>query len=210
VKEETIKGCNHRDVKVYIDDTNQSDCLVIIYPGFNYGFNHPLFYYLRNLLQECSKDYIFFDYNWGNMEGISRLTRDEILALLSAEIRTSFLHPLLEKYKSYVVVAKSIGTIAIEQAKENIGVDGKVDKYLWLTPFENSNDLEKMDLGKDIFYVGDQDHYYNEEVYNNIGTSVEVNLFSGLDHALIKKESVLESVSAMQAVIKRLKKQFSG
>ncbi|MGL1893520.1 MAG: hypothetical protein OCD02_17920 [Spirochaetaceae bacterium] len=129
-----IKGFNNRDIEVILNDSNSSECLYVLYPGIGYAYDSPLFYYLTRLLIQNKQNFIFFKLNCDELGKTRNCSYEEFLPHLESEILSSFKYIESKKYKKINIIGKSIGTLAIEMAK-NSGIKSLISKYIWLTPF---------------------------------------------------------------------------
>lgn len=204
VEVDKIEGYNRRKIDLYIDKTNRSENLYLLYPGYNYGYNHPFYYYLTQLLSENNQDFIFFDFNWCKLNE-SEPDIENPKKVIDDEIKSSLNYKLIEDYKNYIVIGKSLGTTSIEIIKKMKSLDEKVLKYVWLTPFKNTENLLNLNLNKDYIYVGTNDTFYNEEIYYKLDKITNIRRLIDLDHGFNVENDSLESITELKKILVILK-----
>lgn len=202
-----VKGYNKREIDVYINDSHGSNTLYIIYPGYNYGYNHPLNFYLTQLLAENNQDYIFYDFCWKKLHE-SEPIMENYMMVIEEEIKISLQHKLLDAYDNYIIIGKSLGTTANEVIKSIKEIDNKVLKYIWLTPFRNTNNLTKINLDKDYIYVGTEDSFYDESIYGEIESKTNIRKIEHTDHVFNIKNDVLGSIMKLNNVLSILQRDI--
>ncbi|MBN2617591.1 MAG: hypothetical protein JXR64_04690 [Spirochaetales bacterium] len=206
MKEECIYGFKNRKIKVYIERNFDNENVYIFYPGLNYGYNSPLFYYLVKKLIEKQQNFIFFDMDWKHLGDNAEMTFEEIYPHLINEISISFDFANSNfKNCKFTMIGKSLGSIALEYCKSN-DMDKKIYKYMWLTPFKNTKNLREINLikNKDYIYVGDADSFYDEKVYKDIGAKSNTRIYSGLDHSFNYKNDILDSIITLKDVLNNI------
>jgi hypothetical protein len=115
MNKDKIFGFNNREIKIEHYTSQNSDKIYLIYPGSNYGFESPVYYYLKQLLINENKEFYCIDLKWAELGEQIDLPFEEALPHLIDEINNSFEYILEKKPKEIVIVAKSIGTLAIEE-----------------------------------------------------------------------------------------------
>lgn len=199
MKVTNILGFKNREIRVDSEMHFDSDEIFILYPGFNYGVNSPKFYYLLKLLTERKKNFIFFNLNWNQLNSISELPFSEAQQIMIEEIKQTFNFIQQFKNKKITIIAKSLGTLAIEISKKNELMDKMIEKYIWLTPFSNKENLKKLCLNKDIIYVGTKDNFYDEILYKSLKS--ECRVYENLNHSLEDPVDVLKSTKYLKIVL---------
>lgn len=203
-----LKGYKGRDIEVVQWMKGSQDKLYILYPGRNYGPNHPLFYYLLNLLKIGGANYVFFNFNWGAQASLKALDQDSAKDAISQEVLSSFEYLNGYKKSTLTFMAKSLGTLAlslIDQAPEDI--KRRIEARHWLTPFPDFLPLKSDNPSnpfKDYYYIGSADPFYKADDYKLLSEHAHCSIFNDLGHSFEKGMDILDSIDGLKQCLKAL------
>ncbi|WP_053073711.1 hypothetical protein [Bacillus sp. LL01] len=107
-------------------------------------------------------------------------------------------------YDQFIIVAKSIGTIALSHLTNQPSF--KKATAIWLTPLLHRDDVYQVMLQGEknaLCIIGDKDFCYKEDRFANLksNSNMKTLLIPNGDHSLENKEDVLGSLDMLKTVI---------
>lgn len=177
--------------------------LAIILPGAGYTSKGPLLHFSSGHYFNQGFDVLQINY---------RFSEAELDPFDSEGFCKNVLHTLNESlkethYDQFVIVAKSIGTIALTKLVKH--PDFLNASAIWLTPLLHRDEVYQAMLQNDknaLCIIGDKDFCYREERFANLvsNSTLQTLLIPNGDHSLENKEDVLGSIDMLKDVIKRV------
>ncbi|WP_062513058.1 alpha/beta hydrolase [Halobacillus sp. KGW1] len=163
---------------------NQSDTVCFMLSGSSYTYDKPLFYYATMGMLEKRTDIVHIHYDY--MDERLDLYDDKFAALVSEDVDAVIRAVLFGRtYSRMVVVAKSLGTLALGRRM----FDDYPDAYfVILTPLLKKDSLAATLAGvsnKILIIIGDKDHHYMEETVKRVMEGeAKVTTIQEADHSL--------------------------
>ncbi|WP_342515369.1 alpha/beta hydrolase [Sutcliffiella sp. FSL R7-0096] len=174
--------------------------LAIILPGAGYTSQGPLLHFSSGH---------FFNQGFDVLQINYRFSEAELDPFDSEGFSTNVLLTLDETlkethYDQLVIVAKSIGTLALTKLIEHQKY--KNTSAIWLTPLLHRDDVYQTMLQNEnnaLCIIGDKDFCYREERFANLvsNSTTKTLLIPNGDHSLENKEDVLGSIDMLKDVI---------
>ena len=174
--------------------------LAIILPGAGYTSQGPLLHFSSGHYFKQGFDVLQVNY---------RFSEAELNPFDAEGFSANVLHTLEEmlietNYDQCVIVAKSIGTIALANLlKHPTFLNASA---IWLTPLLHRDDVYQAMLqvkNNSFCIIGDKDFCYREDRFTNLKSNptLETLLIPNGDHSLENKEDVLGSIDMLKDVI---------
>ena len=183
--------------------------LTILLPGLGYTSHMPLLYYPAQIMLSLGADVLRVEYDYNRREDFVSLSGDErrrwLIADVSSACRTIFAeHP----YQETTLKGKSLGTLAISHLVTN-EEKFRQAKAIWLTPLLRNETLRaqiKQWGQRSLFVIGSADPHYDESLLADMqkATNGETLVIEGGDHSLEIGGDVLQSLQAMERVIRAI------
>ncbi|WP_404442803.1 alpha/beta hydrolase [Sutcliffiella horikoshii] len=174
--------------------------LAIILPGAGYTSQGPLLHFSSGHYFNQGFDLLQINYRFSDAEldpfdaaGFS----DNVLHTLEETLKES-------NYDQFVIVAKSIGTIALTSLLKHTTF--KNTSAIWLTPLLHRDDVYQAMLqgeNNSFCIIGDKDFCYREDRFAHLTSNptLKTLLIPNGDHSLENKEDVLDSIDMLKNVI---------
>ncbi|ANC76209.1 hypothetical protein ABE65_005045 [Fictibacillus phosphorivorans] len=204
----TISGYKNLKIPYVIQTkTDQPKGLAIMLPGIGYTVKSPLFHFSSGAFLNKGYDVLHVNYPYysSDYEGYSF---EEITSALINDVST-VLNQVIDHsiYKSFYVLGKSFGTMAMPTALDRLPTQNT--KAIWLTPRLSSLPVYqtlrtcKQDS---LCVIGDKDPFYDEEKINQIidNSSIACMIHPTANHALEVDGDILSSIDMIKSVIKRI------
>lgn len=137
-----------------------SETLVVLYPGFEYSLNAPLFYYLTKELKEKEIDILGVDYRYSEDREYLKFSKEEqekALYFDSDKISES-LSEYIKSYKRVIFVVKSLGSVFLNNQLKTGQIPSNVES-VWLTPAIDFNEFNNL-TNKNLVIYGTKDPFY--------------------------------------------------
>lgn len=204
---------NHKtEVKVFptnlMKQKETTTKLAIILPGAGYTSQGPLLHFSSGHYFNQGFDVLQINY---------RFSDAELDPFDAAGFSNNVLHTLEEplkesNYDQYVIVAKSIGTIALANLLKHPTFQNATS--IWLTPLLHRDDVYQAMLqvkSNSFCIIGDKDFCYREDRFANLQSNktLKTLLIPNGDHSLENKEDVLGSIDMLKKVITSIVKFLS-
>lgn len=184
-----------------------SETLMVMLPGLRYTNDMPLMYYTRHLAMLRGWDVLNVNYDYRGMAGT---TEQERVARLTADCRAA-LDAALAKgdYTRIVLAGKSLGTIAMTTLLH--GGLSLPATFLWFTPVPGWPGVREAMLkvaADSVVVIGTRDHgHYDPTFLGELQTQgATIEIVEGGDHSLDVEGGVVESIGALQGVIREIQR----
>ncbi|MEK3805333.1 alpha/beta hydrolase [Metabacillus sp. SLBN-84] len=188
---------------------SQAKTLAIMFPGYGYTAQGPLFHYSTGIFLNRGEDVLHLNYSYQSPfyesfsdkeleDALKRDVRHVIDTVLSAH-----------SYEHFYLIGKSLGTIALAA---ELGRTAFLDaKIVWLTPLLKRDDVfEGMYTSKKrgLCIIGDSDPCYDQERFEKLSGNafLERVLINGADHSLEDSEDAVGSVDVLKDVMLKIKR----
>lgn len=200
-----IAFSNNREIPFTLfKNENQTDTLAIILPGIGYTTQAPLLYYSRNIFYHRGYDVLQVNYRY----------IPDIFYSISEEEFTNDVEAVIEKvftnhsYSNYIIIAKSIGTIALSYLLDKPTF--KMANAIWLTPLLKRTSIYNAllkNFNKGLCIIGDNDHHYVPERFEEIkrNQNMRCMLIEGVDHGLEDESDLTRSLDVLKSVLMEIK-----
>ncbi|MDG0875482.1 hypothetical protein L5D93_24880 [Paenibacillus thiaminolyticus] len=135
--------------------TNDSDTLVVGFPGMQYSCELPLLHYACSSALEHKLDVLLLEYGYQSARADLSL---EQLPIIVAEAQAAIDH-IRGNYERLIFVSKSLGTIIAGQVADRISSDAI--RHIYLTPLDDTVPYIQRSSGVVIY--GTQDSLFSSE-----------------------------------------------
>ena len=140
----------------------KSKRLTVLFAGFGYNLDKPLFYYTNKLLEDRDTDILKIDLGYSNNSEFLKLSED--LQDKQFEKDIEIIKKYLEKsnYEDYIMIGKSLGTTICYKLLQSEVLFSKTKCVIWLTPGNFAKDISDFIQAKDIkslLIFGENDSY---------------------------------------------------
>jgi len=180
------------------DTIKNTDKIAVIYPGYRYGLEAPLFFYLEELLVQNGFDIIGLDYRYNENKEFIKADDDEKDKWFEYDCKAigSEVFKAIGQYKEVLLIGKSLGTSAILNQINNSLVSEEYG-IIWLTPGTSAHEIYKLlnvIRNRSLLISGTGDRYFNEKEINNINNdNVTIKKVENAGH-LFEVEDVYKSI----------------
>ncbi len=207
----------HHDVPVpntFYRQDKDTGHLAMILPGLRYSCDMPLLYYPTELLLTLGADVLLVESDYGRTWEGANLALEERLAHLYSDVYAAARIALAQRdYVALSVIGKSLGTYAITHLLES-DLPLRPQSCVYLTPLlvnEQSKRETIRRCPRKLLVVGTADRYYNDALLAEIveATQSELLLVEGGDHSLEFPDDIVQSVQALEKVVRRIQEFLS-
>jgi hypothetical protein len=181
--------------------------LAVFFPGMGYTVMGPLLHYPVGMILNEGWDVLQINYHYESAD-VKEMSDEEFDEMLVNDCK-KVIDTILESstYESYFLVAKSIGTIPMSTELQRPAF--KDARAIWLTPLLNEQTVHESMIKsrqKAICFIGDQDHHYNQERFNelNKNPNLQLHLIPGANHSLEQDFRVLESINTHKKIMETM------
>lgn len=211
-KMEKLYIAGYRDAPVpntFFWQENNIDHLSIILPGMGYTAHMPVLYYPGRLLLFLGADVLRLEYDYSNKPDFLQLTGAERVQWLISDVTASCkVASTRRRYQKITLIGKSIGTLAMGHLLTS---DTMFDNThaIWLTPLFRNERLRKQIQQcrqKSLFVIGTADPNYDPVFLEEVAAKGESLVIDGADHSLEIEGDPMQSLEAMDRLIKAIKK----
>ncbi|WP_137790289.1 alpha/beta family hydrolase [Bacillus sp. E(2018)] len=210
MKESSRSVLGYKKMKIpYVIQSKTDDPkgLAVMLPGIGYTVKSPLFHFSSSAFLNKEYDVLHVNYPYYSTD-YKDFSFDEITSALIHDVSTVLKEVVDHKiYKSYYVVGKSFGTMAIPTVLDMLPAQNT--KAIWLTP--RLIDLSvfhtlRVCIQDGLCVIGDKDPFYDAEKINDIilNSSIESMIPTDANHALEVDNDILTSIDIVKSVIKRI------
>jgi hypothetical protein len=215
MKKETNKtlniiGYDKKPINNKLASRGNTDKVAILFPGIGYTCQMPVLYYATAVLLDKGYDVLWVEYKY-DKSVFSKQSTEESLNWLNFDAEASYNAAMAEgKYKSVVLVGKSLGSFALAHLSKK-GVDAKA---VWLTPLLGRSGTVDIDFYNNVkesckeglFVIGTSDPLYSEEKVNELRQTATVVTIDGADHSLEIDGSPQKSLEALGKMAEAISK----
>jgi hypothetical protein len=177
-----IRGYQNRPVpNTFLRQDGESSHLAILFPGYAYRADMPLFYYPTVMLIEAGTDVLVLEPDYFKQPGY----RQEWLAADAVE---SFREGAKQRpYQTLTLIGKSLGTLSIAHLLETASPENP--RCIWLTPLLGDETVKRRLLdaeNESLCVIGTKDRFYDEGLLAEIGSRANVRnlIVPNADHDL--------------------------
>ncbi|WP_232311181.1 alpha/beta hydrolase [Robertmurraya korlensis] len=143
-----------------IEQTEQTNNLVIVLPGAGYTTQAPLLRFTTSLFYNKGFDVLHINYSYNRQE-LSELNEEDFARDVQLVINNAIKN---KKYCKYYVVGKTVGTIALSYLLNNTMF--KEARVVWLTPLLQKDRVYNAMINSDhkgLCIIGDKDSCFIED-----------------------------------------------
>ncbi|WP_144702174.1 alpha/beta family hydrolase [Fictibacillus phosphorivorans] len=187
--------------------TDQPKGLAIMLPGIGYTVKSPLFHFSSGAFLNKGYDVLHVNYPYSSTD-YEDFSLEEITSTLINDV-SKVLNEVVDHtiYKSYYVIGKSFGTMAMPTALDML--PSQSTKAIWLTPRligEQVFQTLRTCTQDSLCVIGDKDPFYDIDKMNHIirNPSIECMMPHGANHALEVDNDILTSIDMVKSVMKRI------
>ncbi len=207
VTSSSIKGMKVEVPYRLLSNSDNPKGLAIFFPGMGYTVMGPLLHYPTGMFLNEGWDVLQINYEYKSEE-VKDLTEEEFDKMVANDCN-KVIDTVIETsgYGSYFLVAKSIGTIPMSAVLQRPAF--KDARVIWLTPLLNEQTVHESMIKsrqKAICFIGDQDHHYNQERFNELtkNPNLKLHLIPGANHSLEQDFRVLESIKTHKEIMETI------
>lgn len=183
-----------------------SDTLIVLYPGFEYSLNAPLFYYLIKELKSSSFDILGIDYRYSEDSEYLKFPKEEQEKALYFDSHkiSQYISENTRAYKRVVFIGKSLGTVfLLNQLKT--GQIPRDSEIIWLTPAIDFNEFNYLE-NRNLLIYGILDPFYLKYKNVSIKNSIEKIEITKGKHCYEVDGDLESSINNNYLVIETIKK----
>ncbi|MED1865212.1 alpha/beta hydrolase [Fictibacillus nanhaiensis] len=194
-KSRSVLGYNRMKIPYVIQSSAENPKgLAIMLPGIGYTVKSPLFHFSSGAFLNKEYDVLHVNYPYYSID-YENFSFEEITSALINDVST-VLNEVVNHtiYKSYYVLGKSFGTMAIPTALDILPIENT--KAVWLTPrLIDLSVYQTLRACKQdgLCVIGDKDPFYDVVKMNNIilNPSIECMIPTNANHALEVDNDIL-------------------
>ncbi len=183
-----------------IEQNKETNNLVIVLPGAGYTTQAPLLHFTTGLFYNKGFDVLHINYTFSRQEMSALNERD-----FARDVQLAIDNAIKDrKYSNYYVVAKSIGTKALNYLLDNtMLIDAKV---VWLTPILQNDDVFNAMVNSDnkgLCIIGDKDSCFIVERFEKLknNQNLILKVVDGGNHSLELDKDPIKSIEILKSVI---------
>jgi len=182
----------------------ESDTLVVLYPGFEYSLNAPLFYYLTKELKEKGIDTLGIDYRYSEDKEYLKFPKEEQEKALyfDSDKISEFIAEQIKTYKRVIFVVKSLGSVFLNSQLKTGEISSSVEA-IWLTPAIDFNEFNNL-TNKNLVIHGTKDPFYLKYKDVKLDESIEIFEIPNGKHCFEVDGNLESSINNNFLVIKRV------
>jgi predicted alpha/beta-hydrolase family hydrolase len=181
----------------------------LLLPGMGYTSHMPLLYYPARIMLSLGVDVLGLEYDYSRRKDFMALAGEErkkwLLTDVTNACRTMFKGG---SYQKITLIGKSLGTRAMGHL---LATEDQLREAnaIWLTPVLRSESLCRQikEWGRrSLLVIGTVDPHYNQALLDEIqgATDSEILIIEGADHSLEIGGNVLQSLEAMQRIVRAI------
>lgn len=182
---------------LFLKHQDNSDTLVVIYPGGNYSCERPLLHYIRKAALLRSYDVLCM--NYGDAF-IGLKFGEELFDRLTSETKKAFDFCINDrKYKKIYFIGKSIGTVICGRIRS---LECEVE-YIFLTPIKET--INYINKHNGLIITGTKDKLFTNDYIKQISNDVnnQVMILEGANHSLELDADVLDTIRLHEKIVNR-------
>jgi hypothetical protein len=183
--------------------------IAIMLPGMGYTSQMPLLYYPGRIMLASGADVLSVEYEYNRREDFLALKGEGRTRWLITDVVNACQTVLGKRpYEEITLIGKSIGTLAMGHL---LTTEAKFTKAgaIWLTPLLRNDRLRKrIQQGgqRSLFVIGTADPHYDQSHLDEVrqATKGDSLVIEGADHSLEIEGDLLQSIGAMEKVIRAI------
>jgi hypothetical protein len=198
-----ISGHQDRPIaNTFLRQDGESNHLAILFPGYAYRADMPLFYYPTEMLLETSADVLALEPDYFKQPSYSQ-------DWIAADAVASFEQGVKQRpYKHLTLIGKSLGTLSIAYLLEK--ETSITPRCIWLTPLLGDETVKRRLLdaeNESLCVIGTKDRFYDEGLLAEIGSHANVRnlIIPNANHDLEFSEDMEGSLHILLEVIKGIR-----
>jgi hypothetical protein len=190
------------------DTIKNTDKIAIIYPGYGYGLEAPIFFYLKELLVQNGFDIIGLNYRYNESKEFIKAAEDEKDKWFEYDCKAIGLEVFkaIEQYKEVVLIGKSLGTSVILNQIKSFKIPEEY-KIIWLTPGTSAHEIYQLlniIKNRSLLMLGTGDRYYNEKEIKDINNdNVTIKKVENAGH-VFETEDIYKSIENISIILKEI------
>ncbi|MCR4422616.1 MAG: hypothetical protein NUV32_09120 [Exilispira sp.] len=193
-------------IKIIKEIKNNSQ-LAILYPGYRYTLDAPIFFYLQELLAKSNFDIIGFDYRYSENEYFLNSTDEEKKAWFQYDCNAigRVVNDFSKTYRRLLYIGKSLGTtVLMNQLKNNLIQENS--EIIYLTPGAEAQEIYltiQKSKNRTLIIYGTADKFYNKTYIDYIKdkTNVHFNEIKNAGHVFEEEGNIRQSILNIADVI---------
>lgn len=206
-----IRGQRGRVVpNIFYSGASGAAELSILFAGWQYGTDLPLFYYTRNLLLARGADVLAVDFRYASEPAYARLSEQKRQEWFLEEVDSVYQAAQARAHQRLTVVAKSFSTMAMA----HLVLDGRMDeqtRLVWLTPVleaESIRETLRSCRYPSLLAIGSRDPGFDRTMVRKLAKNKNLDLLilEKGDHSLEIPGDVPRSLDLLSAYLTRLTK----
>ena len=197
-----IIGFNNREIRTsYYKINENNSSLAVLFPGFSYSTEAPLFFFLEEFLIRFGIDILAIEYRYNEWPAFQTALGDEQDKWFAADVSMmmgSILANALA-YKKIIFIGKSLGTTALLQVLNTVQNPERY-AYIWITPGTSNSkiaeSLEK-DQHPSLIIGGTADHFFllpEFRALEKLNPCITVQAIEGAGHMLEQANDMARSI----------------
>jgi hypothetical protein len=216
IKTLEIRGYGDEPVpNTFYEQEESTSEVALLLPGMGYTSHMPLLYYPARIMLSLGADVLGLEYDYNRRKGFMTLAGEERKKWLLTDV-TKACRTLLKggSYQRITLIGKSLGTRAMGHL---LTTDDQLKEAnaIWLTPVLRSESLcrqIKQWGRRSLIVIGTADPHYNQVLLDEIqgATDSKMLIIEGADHSLEIGGNVLQSLEAMQRVVRAIQAFFAS
>jgi acetyl esterase/lipase len=177
----------------FASQTDGTDKLLVILPGYGYTFEYPVLYYLRKAALELGYDVLSVQY--GFQAAHVDMTSDT-MPYVQEDVQAAFDTLPAHHYRQICVAGKSLGTFLAADLADKITAEHL--SLILLTPIPGA--VQMAGERPTLAVIGTADPRYTTDMIQNTPT-LTWRVYDGLDHSLEKPGDWRASLTVLPEII---------
>ena len=205
-----IRGFRGRGVpnSFYLHEEG-SDALCILFGGWHYTTEMPLFYYSCRVLAGAGFDVLAVDFRYSTDPRYARLSDRKRQEIFLSEVRAAFAAPERSRYRRLMVGAKSLGTMALAHLSLE-GLLGDEARLVWLSPLLEAESIRgtlAACTNPSLVVVGNRDARYSEPLLKELGrnAALDIMIVERANEDLEIEGDAVRSIELLAGYVSRLR-----
>jgi pimeloyl-ACP methyl ester carboxylesterase len=207
-----LRGYQGRSVQnLFWSNTEDPEGLAVLFPGYSYPTDAPLFHYLKLHLLSRNWAVLALEYRYNENREFLDSPDEEQERFISEE--ALLIREQLESQISFnrcLFAGKSLGTtILYEMLKTGLPWKRETNRFLWFTPAESNKEICRFITQHQIpslYIIGDKDPYFDADTVNHLKHNIlgDCLVLPGAGHLLNHNMDALKTIDNMNIVMRFL------
>lgn len=189
----------------------ETDALCIIFGGWHYSAEMPVFYYTRRVLSGLGFDVLAVDFSHAADRSYARLSDRKRQEWFLAEVDAVFSAATKRhKYRRIALAAKSIGTMALA----HLVLSGKLSEHtslIWLSPLLEAESIrENLNASSipSLVVVGNRDPQFDQPLLKKVArnSNLDLMIIERANADLEVEGDAVRSIELLAGYVSRLKR----